>query len=177
MVYFLLPTELFVYLERFLKKRVFQPVWIYSNPYYTEKLRRVRHRRPWRDDLFCFLLLFYLLLYYKLERAIFKYPNRWYYRPVINMKANRKFIENKGGEGYLTAVILLVAVMMATIIASIVFFAFANGITGTSTEANNTKATIVSYAVTVFAMMAIVPLIMVGGLMLRSLGFMGSGGV
>ena len=34
---------------------------------------------------------------------------------------------------------------------------------------------IVLYAVTVFALLAIIPLIMVGGLMLRSLGFMGGG--
>jgi len=92
------------------------------------------------------------------------------------MKANRKFIENRSGSGYLTAVILLVAVMMATIIGAIVFFAFADGITGTTNESNDTKSTVIGYAVTVFAMMAIVPLIMVGGLMLRSLGFMGGGG-
>jgi hypothetical protein len=85
------------------------------------------------------------------------------------------FKDSRTASGYLSAVILLVAVMMATIIGAIVFFAFANGITGTSTEANNTKAKVITYAVTVFAMMAIVPLIMVGGLMLRSLGFMGGG--
>ncbi len=86
------------------------------------------------------------------------------------------FKDTRTASGYLTAVILLVAVMMATIIGSIVFFAFANGIEGTSNESNDTKATVIGYAVTVFAMMAIVPLIMVGGLMLRSLGFMGGGG-
>ena len=77
----------------------------------------------------------------------------------------------------LSAIILLVATMMATIIGAIVFFAFANGITGTSSEANNTTATVVQYAVTTFGLLAIVPLIMVGGIMLRSLGFMGAGEV
>jgi hypothetical protein len=84
------------------------------------------------------------------------------------------------GAGYLTAVILLVAVMMATIIGAIVFFAFSSGVTlagtGNQDKFNTTKTTVINYAVTVFALMAIVPLIMVGGLMLRSLGFMAGGG-
>lgn len=88
----------------------------------------------------------------------------------------RHFAGARTASGYLSAVILLIAVMMATIIGAIVFFAFANGITGTSNESNETKTTVIGYAVTVFAMMAIVPLIMVGGIMLRSLGFMGGGG-
>ena len=88
----------------------------------------------------------------------------------------RAFLKDYRGAGYLSAVVLLIAVLMATIIGAIVFFAFSNGITGTSTEANNTKTTVVGYAVTVFALLAIVPLVMVGGLMLRSLGFMGGGG-
>lgn len=79
------------------------------------------------------------------------------------------------GGGYLGAVIMLVAVMMATIIGAIVFFAFADNIQGTSASANATKAKVVTYAIIVFAMLAIVPMIMVGGLMLRSLGFMGGG--
>ncbi len=164
----------------------------------------------------------------------------------------RKIISNrKATANYLTAVILLIAVMMATIIGSIVFFAFANGTeamqsttetyydTGANTtefyfalqalpgaspdwnisvtdgstthyavtanytyvSSNNTinlnagffkygnttvtisfntnthdsVSSVITYAITVFAMIAIVPLIMVGGLMLRSLGFMGGG--
>ena len=86
-------------------------------------------------------------------------------------KANR----TAAGGGYLGAVIMLIAVMMATIIGAIVFFAFADNIQGTSTNANNTKAKVITYAIIVFAMLAIVPMIMVGGLMLRSLGFMGGG--
>jgi hypothetical protein len=164
----------------------------------------------------------------------------------------RSLRRNRKAEGYLIAVILLVAVMMATIIGAIIFFAFASGTdavqlatesftgTGANTSvfywklssdpgvspswnitatgagkttryagaanytyiaANNTIKTnaqffrygytslvikfytdakdavshVITYAITVFAMMAIVPLIMVGGLMLRSLGFMGGG--
>lgn len=94
----------------------------------------------------------------------------------LNILKLRPLSSNRHGAGYLAAVILLVAVMMATIIGAIVFFAFANGIEGTSSDANNTTATVVSYAITVFALMAIVPLIMIGGIMLRSLGFMGGGG-
>lgn len=88
----------------------------------------------------------------------------------------RSLLKDYKGAGYLSAVILLIAVLMATIIGAIVFFAFANGIVGTTSEANDTKDTVVGYAVTVFALLAIVPLVMVGGLMLRSLGFMGGGG-
>jgi predicted permease len=88
----------------------------------------------------------------------------------------RSLLKDRKGAGYLSAVVLLIAVLMATIIGAIVFFAFANGITGTTTQANSTKTTVIGYAVTVFALLAIVPLVMVGGLMLRSLGFMGGGG-
>lgn len=118
--------------------------------------------------------------YYKTERVTFKYFHSGF--TVLVIKTNMKLLKirslrgNAHGSGYLSAVILLVAVLMATIIGAIVFFAFADGITGTTSEANNTKDTVIGYAVTVFAMMAIVPLIMVGGLMLRSLGFMGGGG-
>ena len=89
----------------------------------------------------------------------------------------RKIVTNRiaAGGGYLGAVIMLIAVMMATVIGAIVFFAFADNIQGTSANANNTKAKVITYAIIVFAMLAIVPMIMVGGLMLRSLGFMGGG--
>jgi hypothetical protein len=84
------------------------------------------------------------------------------------------------GAGYLAAVVMIVAVMMATIIGAIVFFAFSSGVTlagtGNQDKFNTTKTTVINYAVTVFALMAIVPLIMVGGIMLRSLGFMAGGG-
>jgi hypothetical protein len=88
----------------------------------------------------------------------------------------RKFLRNRSGAGFMGAIIMLIGVMIATIIGAIVFFAFSSGITGTTSEANNTTTTVVGYAITVFAMLAIVPLIMVGGLMLRSLGFFGGGG-
>ena len=88
-----------------------------------------------------------------------------------------KLFGNNYGAGFLAAVITLISVMMAVIIGSIVFFAFADGITGTSANANNTTETVITYAITVFSLLAIIPLIMVGGLMLRSLGFMGSGEV
>lgn len=97
------------------------------------------------------------------------------------MKANQAFRNgklgrNKHGAGFIAAVVTLIGVMMATIIGAIVFFAFADGVEGTSDEANDTIDDVVAYAVTVFALLAIIPLIMVGGLMLRSLGFMGGGG-
>jgi hypothetical protein len=46
---------------------------------------------------------------------------------------------------------------------------------GTSSDANNTTASVKTYAIIVFTMLAIVPLIIVGGLMLRSLGFFSGG--
>ena len=67
--------------------------------------------------------------------------------------------------------------MMATAIGAIVFFAFINNISGTNNETNETLADLVTYAVIVFGLLVIIPLIMVGGLMLRSLGFFGGGGV
>ena len=88
----------------------------------------------------------------------------------------RKFLDNRNGEGFLSAIVMLLGVMFATIIGAIVFFAFATSITGTSNESNNTIATVVTYAVIVFGMLALVPLILIGGLMLRSLGFFGGGG-
>lgn len=39
-------------------------------------------------------------------------------------------------------------------------------------RAGDVKSNVVTYAVTIFALLAIIPLVMVGGLMLRSLGFM-----
>ena len=80
---------------------------------------------------------------------------------------------NKRGAGFLAAIVLVIGVMMAAIIGAIVFFAFADGVEGTSDNANNTIADVVTYAITVFALLAIIPLIMIGRLMLRSLGFMG----
>ena len=88
----------------------------------------------------------------------------------------RKFLDNRSGEGFLSAIVMLLGVMFATIIGAIVFFAFATSITGTSNESNATIATVVAYAVIVFGMLALVPLILIGGLMLRSLGFFGGGG-
>ena len=87
----------------------------------------------------------------------------------------RKLYDNRKGAGFLGAIILLIGTLMAVIIGAIVFFAFADNVEGTSDNANNTIDEVVSYAITVFALLAIVPLIMVGGLMLRSLGFMGGG--
>ncbi len=87
----------------------------------------------------------------------------------------RKFYENRKGAGFIAAVVLLIGVMMAAIIGAIVFFAFADGVEPTSTDAQNVTDSVVTYAITVFALLAIIPLIMVGGLMLRSLGFMGGG--
>lgn len=84
-------------------------------------------------------------------------------------------LRNRKGAGFLAAIVLLIGVMMAAIIGAIVFFAFADGVTGTSDNANDTIDAVVGYAITVFALLAIIPLIMVGGLMLRSLGFMGGG--
>ena len=40
----------------------------------------------------------------------------------------------------------------------------------------DTTTSVISYAVIVFAMLALVPLIIIGGLMLKSLGFFGAGG-
>jgi len=90
-----------------------------------------------------------------------------------NLKSLRKHTH---GAGFLVAVILLIAVMMSTIISAIIFFAFVDGVTVTSTDATNTTNTVKGYAITVFGLLAIVPFIMVGGLMLRSLGFMGGAG-
>lgn len=87
----------------------------------------------------------------------------------------RKLYDNRRGAGFLAAIVMLIGVMMAAIIGAIVFFAFADGVEGTSDNANNTISDVVTYAITVFALLAIIPLIMVGGLMLRSLGFMGGG--
>lgn len=39
-------------------------------------------------------------------------------------------------------------------------------------RAGDVRGNVVTYAVTIFALLAIIPLVMVGGLMLRSLGFM-----
>jgi len=91
------------------------------------------------------------------------------------MLSFRKIWDDRRGAGFLGAIVLLIGVMMAAIIGAIVFFAFANGVDGTSDEANETIEAVVGYAITVFALLAIIPLIMVGGLMLRSLGFMGGG--
>jgi uncharacterized membrane protein len=44
-----------------------------------------------------------------------------------------------------------------------------------ATHAKDAVSKVILYAIVVFAMIAIVPMIMVGGLMLRSLGFMGGG--
>lgn len=41
----------------------------------------------------------------------------------------------------------------------------------------DTTTSVITYAVIVFAMLALVPLIIIGGVMLKSLGFFGSGGV
>lgn len=87
----------------------------------------------------------------------------------------KKIWDNRRGAGFLGAIVMLLGVMFATIIGAIVFFAFATSITGTSTEANATIQTVTTYAVIVFGMLALVPLILIGGLMLRSLGFFGGG--
>jgi hypothetical protein len=78
---------------------------------------------------------------------------------------------------FMMAIVTLLGVMFATIIGAVVFFAFADNIVGTSPESKNTTDQVKIYAVIVFTMLAIVPLIIVGGLMLRSLGFFGGGGV
>jgi Na+-driven multidrug efflux pump len=78
----------------------------------------------------------------------------------------RKLYDDRRGAGFIAAVVLLIGVMMSCIIGAIVFFAFADGITPTSTDAQNVTDDIVTYAITVFALLAIIPLIMVGGLML-----------
>jgi len=88
----------------------------------------------------------------------------------------RKIWDNRSGEGFLGAIVMLLGVMFATIIGAIVFFAFADNIVGTSANANTTIASVTTYALIVFAMLALVPLILIGGLMLRSLGFFGGGG-
>lgn len=88
----------------------------------------------------------------------------------------RKIWDNRSGAGFLGAIVMLLGVMFATIIGAIVFFAFADNIEGTSDDANNTIDDVVTYAIIVFTMLAIVPLILIGGLMLRSLGFFGGGG-
>jgi uncharacterized membrane protein len=163
----------------------------------------------------------------------------------------KKLFRNKQAEGYLSAMILVIAVLMATIIGAMIFFAFSNSgsnasyisetYTGTGasgvfywplkaapgtsptwnitisggavttkyagasnytyvsanntiktnanffktgyntvvikfyTQAKDTISSVALIAVTAFALLAIVPLIMVGGLMLRSLGYMGGG--
>ena len=89
----------------------------------------------------------------------------------------KEFVKNRLGAGFMSAIILLIGVMMAIAIGAIVFFAFINNITGTSSEANDTIAKLITYAVIVFGLLVIIPLIMVGGLMLRSLGYFGGGGV
>lgn len=89
----------------------------------------------------------------------------------------KKLRTDRSAEGFLGAIVLLIGVMMATAIGAIVLFAFISNIEGSNDEANNTIADILTYAVIVFGLLVIVPLIMVGGLMLRSLGFMGGGGV
>ena len=89
----------------------------------------------------------------------------------------RKFFENKTAGGYLAAIVMLLGVMIATAIGAIVLFAFINNIEGENAETNDTIDDIKTYAVIVFGLLVIVPLIMVGGLMLRSLGFFGGGGV
>lgn len=88
----------------------------------------------------------------------------------------RKFWDNRRAQGFLGAIVMLLGVMFATIIGAIVFFAFADNIEGTSDDANNTIDDVVTYAIIVFTMLAIVPLILIGGLMLRSLGFFGGSG-
>jgi uncharacterized membrane protein YidH (DUF202 family) len=92
------------------------------------------------------------------------------------MRKLRQIWNNRSGAGFLGAIVLLLGVMFATIIGAIVFFAFSTSIEGTSDEANDTIATVITYAVIVFGMLALVPLILIGGLMLRSLGFFGGGG-
>ena len=87
----------------------------------------------------------------------------------------RNLLKDNHGN-FMVAIVTLLGVMFATIIGAIVFFAFSNGIVATSDEANTTIDNVVTYAITVFAMLAIVPLIIVGGLMLRSLGFFTGGG-
>jgi len=82
----------------------------------------------------------------------------------------------RGQTNILGAIVLLLGVMFATIIGAIVFFAFATSIKGTSNETNDTIATVVLYAIIVFGMLALLPLIIIGGIMLRSLGFFGGGG-
>jgi len=89
----------------------------------------------------------------------------------------KNFIKNRIGAGFMSAIILLIGVMMAIAIGAIVFFAFINNISGTSAEANDTISNLITYAVIVFGLLVIIPLIMVGGLMLRSLGYFGGGGV
>jgi hypothetical protein len=93
------------------------------------------------------------------------------------MQKSKQLRNNGTAEGsVLGVIIMLVAIMMAIIIGAIVFFAFADNIVGTSANANITKEKVVTYAIIVFGMLAIVPMIIVGGVMLRSLGFMGGGG-
>lgn len=90
----------------------------------------------------------------------------------------RSLWKNKQGN-FMLAITTLLGIMMATIIGAMVFFAFSDAIvtSSSSSDANNTTATVVTYAIIVFTMLAIVPLIVVGGLMLRSLGFFSGGGV
>ena len=93
------------------------------------------------------------------------------------MRSFRQFWNDwRGQTNILGAIVLLLGVMFATIIGAIVFFAFATSITGTSNETNDTIATVILYAVIVFGMLALLPLIIIGGIMLRSLGFFSGGG-
>lgn len=164
----------------------------------------------------------------------------------------QKLFRDKQAAGYLAALILIIAVLMATIIGAMIFFAFSDsgsnasyisetydgtGVNNTAfywplkatpgtsptwnitksgaavttkyasgtnysyiaanntiktnagffqpgydtlaikfyTQAKDSIGSVLTIAIVMFALLAIVPLVMVGGLMLRSLGFMGGG--
>lgn len=87
-----------------------------------------------------------------------------------------RFRDNEDGDGFIGAVVMLLGVMFATVIGAIVFFNFINNITGTDDDTNDTIDKVKTYSLVVFGMLALVPLILIGGLMLRSLGFFGGGG-
>jgi len=86
------------------------------------------------------------------------------------------FKDNDHADGFIGAVVMLLGVMFATVIGAIVFFTFISNVEGMDAETNETIDTVKQYALVVFGMLALVPLILIGGLMLRSLGFFGGAG-
>jgi len=88
----------------------------------------------------------------------------------------RKLINNN--EGYTKAVGMIIALLVTIGIGAVVFWEITDGITGSSTEANDSLNETQDMATTVFGLLPLIALVVVGAILIGIVirGFAGGGG-